>query len=114
MSVLSFIPSWVIIVLVIVLAVALLVKILNSNDIFILTVVKERFFYFFLFVFLAIFVISAINIHRSNDIDLFTFEGAKLAAKLYYNWFAGFFSNIAKVTGYAVHQDWIAPGNSTG
>jgi len=113
MSIVSFIPTWLIVVLVIVLLVALFIRILNSNDIFVLTVIKEKFFYFFIFIFLAIFVISVINIHRTNDIDLTSFDGVKVAVKLYYNWFASFFSNVFKVTGYAVHQDWISPGNET-
>ena len=114
MAFLSFIPTWLIVVLLIVLIIALFMKLVNTNDIFVIAFLKERLFYILVFLFLAIFIISIINIHSTHDINLFTAGGAKLAAKLYYNWFANFFSNIVKVTGYAIHQDWITPSNSTG
>ncbi|MBS3077699.1 FeoB-associated Cys-rich membrane protein [Candidatus Pacearchaeota archaeon] len=78
------------------------------------SLLKHNFFYFFLFLFLAIFIISAINIHSTNSFDFKTLDGWKGLLKIYMNWFGNLIGNVAKVTGYAVHQDWITVNNSTG
>lgn len=107
---LSFIPFWVIVVAVLLLIVIVILR--SSNNINVLYFIKENFFYFFLFIVFALFAISIINIHRTHDLDVSTFEGMKEAVQLYFAWLGNFFSNIAKVTGYAVQQDWIAPSSN--
>ncbi|MBS3098669.1 hypothetical protein J4462_00490 [Candidatus Pacearchaeota archaeon] len=103
---------WFIIVGVIVLIIGLVIRMLNSNDIYIIAIVRDKLFYFVVFIFLAVFIISAINIYRANNIDLSSFEGIKTMGKLYYHWIISLISNISKVTGYVAQQDWIAT-NST-
>jgi hypothetical protein len=75
---------------------------------------KHGFFYFFLFLFLAIFIISIINIQTTHSFDYKTFDGWKSLLKVYLSWFAHLVGNLARITGYAVHQDWIGVNNSTG
>lgn len=110
--VLPLIPLWVIIVVIALVFIMFLIR--SSNNINVLTFIKRNFFYFFVVLFLAIFVISMINITLSHDFDLATLKGWGSAFKIYLNWFVGVFKNIVKVTGYAIQQDWIASGNSTG
>jgi hypothetical protein len=76
--------------------------------------VRHNFFYFFLFLFLAIFVISAVNIHSTYSFDFKTWDGWKGLFKVYLSWFSQMIGNMARITGYAVHQDWITVNNSTG
>lgn len=108
----SFLPIWVLVVAIFLAIIIFLVK--SSNNINVLTFIKQNFFYFFVLIFLAIFVISIVNITLNNDFDLTSLKGVGQAAKVYINWFVGIFKNIAKVTGYAIQQDWVASGNSTG
>jgi len=79
-----------------------------------LSLLKNNFFYFFLFIFLALFIISAINIHSTYSFDFSTLEGWKGLFKVYLGWFSQVIGNLAKITGYAAQQDWIVRGNSTG
>ena len=104
------IPSWLIISAVIVVFIIILIRMLDQ--VYILALLKENFFYIFLFLILVLLTIFITGIHTHNRIDLTSTEGVKNAAKIYYTSFANIFSNIGKVTGYALQQDWTA-GNST-
>lgn len=106
----SSIPSWLIISAVIVIALIVLIRLLDQ--IYVLALIKENFFYIFLLLILIFLTISITRIHARNDIDLTSAEGLKAAAKIYYNWLANVFSNMKKVTGYALQQEWVE-SNST-
>ncbi len=111
MITLSTIQPWLIIGVIVVLAV-IIFRAAHKGSIF--SLFKNNFFYFFVFIFLAIFVISAINIHSTYSFDFKTLDGWKGLFKIYLSWLAQFVGNLAKVTGYAAQQDWIMKGNSTG
>lgn len=105
------IPAWIIISLI--LTIVLIVLLRTTNHIYILSLIKENFFYFFaiaLFIFLAI---SLTHINSKYDIDLKTSEGMVEAAKIYLSWAGNVMSNVGKVTSYAINQEWFEPGNST-
>jgi hypothetical protein len=104
------IPSWLIISAVIVIVVIVLIRMMDQ--IYILALLKENFFYIFLLLVLIFLTIFITGIHTHNKIDLTSTEGVKNAAKIYYTSFANIFSNIGKVTGYALQQSWM-PSNST-
>lgn len=110
MGLLSFIPSWVIVVAVFVAIVMLLVR--WSNNINVMQFIKENFFFFFLAAVLSFFAISIVYIHSTHDIDVTTKEGFADAVKIYYAWLANVFRNAARVTGYAIDQDWFATNSS--
>lgn len=72
--------------------------------------IKNNFFYFFVLLIFVFITISLIHINSTYDVDFKTSEGIKETFKIYYSWAANVFGNIAKVTGYAIKQDWL---NST-
>ncbi|MFH1802417.1 MAG: hypothetical protein ABH864_03105 [archaeon] len=84
------------------------------NHVFILSLVKKNFFYFFLFLFVALFAISAINIHSTHSFDFSTLDGWKSLFKIYLTWLGGLLDNLAQITGYAVQKEWVVKGNVTG
>lgn len=108
----SFIPIWVIIVLVVIIVILVLFR--TMNQVFILSLIKKNLFYFFIFVFLSILVISVFNIQKTHDFDLSTLDGVRGMAKVYAGWLSTVGNNLVKVTGYTINQDWIAEGNTTG
>lgn len=57
----------------------------------------------FLLIFLAFSVYSVYSTHKVN---FSTFDGVVEAGKIYVTWLGGVGHNIAKVTGYAVNQEW--------
>lgn len=108
---LSSIQLWVIAAAAII-VIVLLFRLMNKVSI--LSLLKKNFFYFFLFLFVAIFIISAINIHSNYSFDFKTLDGWKGLFKVYLGWFGHVVGNLAKITGYAIRQDWIVKGNSSG
>ncbi len=110
MGLLSYIPSWVIVVAVFLAIVMLLVR--WSNNINVLQFLKQNFFYFFLAAVLSFFAVSIVYIHAAHDIDVTTKEGFSDAVKIYFGWLANVFRNTARVTGYAINQDWFATNSS--
>lgn len=56
-----------------------------------------------LFLFVAV---SVVHFYTNNTTDLSTFDGVVSAGKLYFSWLGSFASNIVKISGYAVNQDW--------
>jgi hypothetical protein len=112
MSLLSFISPWVFAAVGLLILIIFLVR--NSNNINVLTFIKQNFFYFFVLLFLIIFAISVINIQTTYKINYSTLDGWKELFSVYATWLIGVFQNMARVTGYAVNQDWVAPqANST-
>jgi len=58
----------------------------------------------FLFLFL---VASVLHLYKNSDkVDLTSFDGVVSTGKLYFSWLGSIASNVIKVGGYAVNQDW--------
>ncbi len=108
----SSIPTWIIVIAVILIALMILFR--SRNHVYFFSIAKKYLFYSFLILILALFVISVMNIHKSHDFDYKSLDGWKVLVKVYLSWFGGIISNIGKVTGYAIQQNWVASGNSTG
>jgi len=106
------IPLWLIVVAIIL--VVFLVLFRTMNQVYLLALFKKNFFYMVFIALMALVVISVINIHMNNDFDYSTLDGWKGLGKVYFSWLGGLLSNVVKVTGYAIQQDWIPGGNSTG
>ena len=62
---------------------------------------------------LLFLVFSVYSVYSKHKVDLSTFDGAIEAGKIYVTWLGGVGHNIAKVTGYAVHQDWGFNSNNS-
>ena len=103
-------PAWIFIAILVVVILAILFK--TMNQVYLLSILKNNFFYFFIVLLVAFAVYSVIRIHTSYDFDYTTADGLKELGKVYYLWLANIFSNIGKVTGYAIGQDWVVT-NST-
>ena len=99
--------------LVLVLLVIIILLVRMTNNINVLSFIKENFFYFFIALVFAFLAISLIKIHGSTDIDITTKEGIGQMVKIYYSWAVNVLKNIGRVTGYATKQDWFVT-NSTG
>ncbi len=50
--------------------------------------------------------LSIARVFISNDVDLSSFEGVTHAGKIYFAWLGGFASNLGKISGFAIKQDW--------
>src|SRR3989344_978289 len=102
-------PTWFIIAIALLALLVLLFRLIDQ--IYILQMLKERFFYIFavaIFIFLAI---SLTHIHNTYDISLTSFDGIVAAGKIYLSWIVNVFSNLRRITGYALQKDWY---NATG
>lgn len=60
----------------------------------------------FLVIFLIALVLFGVLLAYINGIDMSQSDGLIKAGKLYGAWLGNAGKNIAKITGYAVHQDW--------
>jgi hypothetical protein len=106
------IPTWLIVALGLFAVMFFLFK--TMNQVYLLSLIRNNFFYFVMigvFIFLAI---SLTHIHVNYDIDLTSKEGIIEAGGVYLNWITKVFSNLGKVTGYVFQQDWLADVNKTG
>ena len=90
--------NWFIIILTI-LAIIFLFIILKFKE------VRHKLGFIFILLLLIFFGFSVLQIYQSG-VDLKTFDGFVAATKLYFNWLANLFGNVADVSGYAIHQDW--------
>lgn len=68
----------------------------------------------FVIVLLVFLVVSFGQLYASNDLDLTTFDGVMKAGKVYTSWLSSAIGNIAKVSTYAVKQDWGMNSSITG
>ena len=98
------IPSWLIISGVVVIIFVLLFK--SMNNIYVLSWVKDNFFWFFLIGLLLFFTFSLSRVSNNYHLDFSTADGLKNAGKVYLGWLGTLMSNIGKVSGYVVSQDW--------
>lgn len=105
------IPIWFLVAAAVVVILVVLFR--TMNHVFVLSLIKKNFFYFFLFLFIAIFTISAINIHSTHSFDFTTLEGWRGLFRVYLSWFGNVLENLARITGYAIQQEWIVKANST-
>ena len=101
-------PIWLAISLI--MLVLLIILLRTTNQVYVLYLIRNNFFYFFVLLIFIFMTISLIHIHSTYDINFKTSGGIKEAFKIYYSLAANVFGNLAKVTGYAIKQDWL---NST-
>src|SRR3989344_6617005 len=104
-------PAWLIIT--VIALVIFIVLFRTMNQVYILSMIKDNFFWFFLVLVLLFMTISLTRLHKTYDFDFTSFEGFKEAGKIYFSWLGGVAKNSARVTGYAVQQDWVNITNST-
>jgi hypothetical protein len=94
--------------------VVLIVIFKSKNQVYLLTAIKNNLFYFFVILIVGFAAYSVIRIHTSHNFDYSTFGGWKEIGGVYYGWLANIFSNVVKVTGYAVDQQWVVTNSTTG
>ncbi|PIN89726.1 hypothetical protein COU60_02845 [Candidatus Pacearchaeota archaeon CG10_big_fil_rev_8_21_14_0_10_34_76] len=102
------IPAWVIIVIVVFGLMLLMFK--TMSQVYIISLIRDHFFYAFVIVILAFMAISFTRLYSIYDMNLSSYEGVASALKVYMFWLKGVVANFADITGYAIKQDWI---NST-
>ena len=86
--------------------------IFKSQDlVFFFSFIKKNLFPIFAIGILLFFSFSFYHIYKTNDFDLTSYNGVLGAGKVYFGWFGNLFSNVGRVTGCAMHQDW--GGNSS-
>jgi hypothetical protein len=95
--------AWVIVAFVIV-AVFVVVKLIDKKQ---AMAMKLILFLFFLF------MVSAGYIYVTRDISLRTLDGVIAAGRIYLGWLGNIFNTGAKVTAYAVQQDWVTHNATT-
>ena len=103
-------PAWLIISALLLLTLVILFR--TVNQIYVLQMIKENFFWFFAVAIFAFFSISLVYLNASHDLDYTTYEGLTAAGKIYLSWAVNVFRNIGGVTGYIIQQDWIATNSS--
>lgn len=96
-----FIPPYgmsvVFIVAFVIVAVFLVVKIIDRKQALAMKMVLALFF---------IFMVSAGYVYLMYDLDISSFDGLLDASKLYFFWLTDVFHTGARVTSYAIQQDW--------
>ena len=61
----------------------------------------------FVVIMLIVFTIAAVlQIRSTTKISLASFEGWVSIGKVFVSWIGSLFHNIAKITGFAVNQNW--------
>ena len=105
------VPFWLIIGIGIFVLAVLIFK--TQDIIFLSALVKKYFFTFIVAGIILFFAFSLYHISVNYGVSLLSYEGLVEAGKIYGIWFKTFFSNMARITGYAIGQDWLLT-NSTG
>ncbi len=98
------IPAWLIISGLVILIFVILFRAMDK--IYVLSWVKDNFFWFFLIALLIFFTFSLTKVSKNYNLDFSTKDGLKQAGGIYLSWFGNVIGNLGKVTGYAVQQDW--------
>ena len=81
--------------------------IFKSQDlVFFFSFIKKNLFPLAVIGILLFFSFSFYHIYKTNDFDLTSYNGVLGAGKVYFGWFGNLFSNVGRVTGYAINQDW--------
>jgi hypothetical protein len=97
-------PNWIVVAIV---AVVVFMIIFKSQDLFfIFSLIKKN---LFVIVLIAVFLFIGFSIYKlnvANDIDYTSFAGLSDAGRIYLSWLRGMFTDTARVTGYAIGQDW--------
>ena len=96
-------PSWILIAIALLVALVLLIR--SVDQIYILTLLKDKFFYIFIVLVFAFLAISLTHIHATYDIDFTSSNGIGTAFKIYWSWLVNVGKNIGRVSGYAIKQD---------
>jgi len=104
------VPGWLIITLVLLGIMIFLFR--SANQVYLLSLVKNNFFYYFMIALFAFLAISFTRLYVLHDLDFTSYAGFLDAMKVYGIWLKGVFVNLGRVTGYAVNQEWI-PSNVT-
>lgn len=99
------VPTWIIVVLVLCALMFFIFK--TSNHVYLLTLFKQNFFYIVAIMVFIFVALSLTHIHSTYDIDVTTWDGMAKASGIYFQWLQVVFSNMGKVTGYAVQQEWV-------
>ena len=77
--------------------------------------IRHKFTLVIIAIVLIFFAFSFIQVYKSNNANLATFDGVITLGKLYFAWLGNLFGNVGKLSAYAIHQDWgLNVTNSTG
>ena len=98
-------PIWLLVSIVLVILIGILIR--TTNQVYVLYLIRDNFFYFFLFLVFIFLAISLTHIHTTYDIDLTSLKGVGEAMKIYFLWFKGVLHNLGDITGYASKQNWF-------
>jgi len=98
-------PTWLIIVVVLLIILVILFR--TMNQVYILSLIKNNFFWFFAIAILVFLAISLTHMHSTYDIDLTSSDGITAASKIYFSWLENVFTNLGNVVGYATEQSWF-------
>lgn len=104
--------TWVIVTIVALVVLVIIFK--TKHQVYLLSVIKNNLFYFFVILLVGFTAYSIIKIQTTHSFDYSTLNGWKELGGVYYSWLANIFSNIAKVTGYAVDQQWVVTNSTAG
>lgn len=105
------IANWIIIALIV--AAIGFVLFRGQDFIFVAALVKKYMFGFIVGGIILFFVFSIYHVSLNYDVSLTSYQGILHAGKVYLVWLKSFFTNMVRVTGYAIGQDWLMT-NSTG
>ena len=68
--------------------------------------IKHKLVWVLIFIFIFFFYVSFVWSGISKNVDLKTFEGAKIAGKVYLAWLTNAFNNLKIITGDALNMNW--------
>ena len=57
-------------------------------------------------IFILFLVVTFGQLYFRNNLDLTTFDGITHAGNIYFTWLGGALTNVFRVGGYAINQDW--------
>ena len=100
----SFIPTWLIVGFV--MLVILIILFRTMDQVWLLSMIKDNFFYVFAFLVFIFLAFSLMHINNKYDLDFSSGTGWSKAGKIYLNWLVGVGKNLGKVTGFVVQQNW--------
>ncbi|MEM4271688.1 MAG: hypothetical protein QXD13_01195 [Candidatus Pacearchaeota archaeon] len=67
---------------------------------------KQHLAFTLLLILVILFVFSAVYVWMKTGINLKTYDGFISLGKTYFSWIGSAFSNLGKITGYAINQPW--------
>jgi hypothetical protein len=103
-------PAWLIIAAILI--IALIIVFRTMNQVYLLSLFKEHFFWIFAILLLVFFAISLVRLNTVHNFDLSSAKGIFEIGKVYFDWSINVGKNLGKVTGYVAQQNWFTT-NST-